>query len=200
LAVAIIAIVAVDMDASTTEEYVCDEWPKMPGGSDFDGTKLLDWVNRDQSPFREDWDVKLLFQEVEDHTEAKIIEVVLVSKGSNNYGFHFKLSDGADIIARVARGDVNMPGFDGFDPRVQASEVRFEAATYQLLLSERGVMATRLLYYRPPVQYSGTKLNRPIDIAGRRLFLFEKAEGRSTVWKTLDPDGKVSNSYVLACN
>lgn len=36
-------------------------------------------------------------------------------------------------MARLARGDVNMPSYDGFPIHVQIPEVKFEAAVYELL-------------------------------------------------------------------
>jgi len=41
------------------------------------------------------------------------------------------------------------------------------------------------------VQHDGPKLDLPQDIAGRRLFLFERAEGENNVWYDLTPGGKV---------
>lgn len=98
-------------------------------------------------------------------------------------------------MARLARGDVNMPNFDGFPIHVQVLEVKFEAAVYELLRSEPNILASRLLYYRIPVQHVSLRLDPPQDIAGRRLFLFEKAEGENNVWRDLSPEQKV-RAYV----
>jgi hypothetical protein len=106
-------------------------------------------------------------------------------------GFHLKLSNRPDIVARLARGDVNMPNFDGFPIDTQVPEVKFEVALYELLRSEPNILASHLLYHRIPVQHVGPRLDRPQDIAGRRLFLFERAEGENNVWYDLSPGGKV---------
>ena len=106
-------------------------------------------------------------------------------------GFYFKLSDQRSIVARLARGDVNMPDFDGFPLDVQVPEVKFEAAAYELLRSQPNILASRLFYHRIPVQHAGPRLVAPQDIAGRRLFLFERAEGENNVWTDLSPAGKV---------
>ena len=100
-------------------------------------------------------------------------------------------------MARLARGDVNMPNFDGFPNHVQVSQVNFEAATYKLLLTEPSIFASRLLYHRIPVQRDGSKLDLPQDIVGRRLFLFEKAMGENNVWFCLSPEKKVRTYYYL---
>lgn len=43
-------------------------------------------------------------------------------------GFHITTSNGPDMVARLTRGDVSMPDFDGFPVDEQAEEVAFEAA------------------------------------------------------------------------
>ena len=55
------------------------------------------------------------------------------------------------MVARLARGDVNMPDFDGFSIEKQAPEARFEVAVHELLRSEPKVRASRLLHYRVPL-------------------------------------------------
>jgi hypothetical protein len=106
-------------------------------------------------------------------------------------GIHIKLSEGKDIVARLARGDVNMPGFDGFPIDVQVPEVKFEAQVYKPLLPETDILVSHLLYYRIPKLHEGPKLERPEDIAGHRLFVFERSEGENNVWHTLKLDQQV---------
>lgn len=84
-----------------------------------------------------------------------------------------------------------MPDFEGWPFHAQVIEVKFEAAAYVLLRSEPSILASRLLYHRIPVQYVGPRRDLPQDIAGRRLFLFERAEGENQVWWTLGPEEKV---------
>lgn len=96
------------------------------------------------------------------------------------------------MVARVARGDVNMPDFDGTPIEKQAPEAQFEVAVYELLLSEPEIRASRLLYYRVPVQKPGAKGGNPLDLSGRRLMVFEKAEGVHNLWKDLSADCKVN--------
>jgi len=78
-----------------------------------------------------------------------------------------------------------MPGFDGFPIEVQAPGARFEVATYQLLQFTPAIRASRLLYHRIPIQYSGSRVTIPKDIVGRRTFVFEKADGVNNVWEEL---------------
>lgn len=106
-------------------------------------------------------------------------------------GIHLALSNGRDVVARLARGDVNMPDYEGFPIQVQVPEVKFEAEVYELLQSEPGILASRLLYHRVPVQHEDPKLGRPKDIAGRRLLVFQRAKGENNVWRTLSPAQKV---------
>ncbi|KAH9952260.1 3-hydroxybutyryl-CoA dehydratase [Lactifluus volemus] len=167
-----------------------DDWPKMQDGIDFDGKQLLTLVRSGNSPFHGVWDVNLLIREVEENLCTEVFDIPVIYKGSNNYGFHLKLSNRPDIVARLARGDVNMPNYDGFPIDTQVSEVKFEVALYELLRSEPNILASHLLYHRIPVQRIGPRLDHPQDIAGRRLFLFERAEGENNVWYDLSPGGK----------
>ena len=193
-------------------EYYQDEWPKIQDGTDFDGKNLLTLVRNGNSPFVGAWDVNLLIQEIEENLATQVIDIPLVSNGSNFYvsrrnfrnyfessklmlacvqGIHIKLSNLPDVVARLSRGDVNMPNYDAFPSDVLVSEVRFEAAVYELLQSDASILASRLLYYRVPVQHVPPRLNVPQDIAGRRLFLFEKSEGENNIWYELNPEGEV---------
>jgi hypothetical protein len=95
------------------------------------------------------------------------------------------------MVARIARGDVNMPGFDGFAIERQIAEVLFEAATYELLRNQSEIRASCLLYHRAPVQHVGPRLGVPSDLSGRRLFVFQRAEGVNNVWEELSADEKV---------
>lgn len=106
-------------------------------------------------------------------------------------GLHLKLSNRPDIVARMARDDVNMPDFDGCPVQSQVPEVKFEVAVYELLRSEPNILASHLLYHRIPVQHVGPKLDLPQDIAGRHLFLFERADGENNVWQDLSPEQRV---------
>lgn len=109
-------------------------------------------------------------------------------------GFHLQLSDRTNIVALLALGDVNMPNYDGWPFDKQGPEVKFQVALYELLRSEPTILASRLLYHRMPVQHPGPRLDPPQDIAGRRLFLFERAEGENNIWSDLSPEQKVRAS------
>lgn len=65
--------------------YIEDDWPEMPDGSEFDGKQLLTLVRSGNSPFHKDWDINLLIQEVEENLGTEVIDIPVVSKGSNNY-------------------------------------------------------------------------------------------------------------------
>ena len=74
-----------------------------------------------------------------------------------------------------------MPGYDGFAVKEQVNDVQFEAAVYSLLEGNLDIRASRLLYFRVPVEHPDTKTAPPVDLSGRRLFVFEKAEGTTNV-------------------
>lgn len=92
-----------------------------------------------------------------------------------------------------------MPDFDGFPIEKQVPEALFEAAVYKLLHSEPEIRASHLLYYRVPIQDSGPRLNIPRNLNGRRLFVFERAEGYNNVWDDLNADGKVREFSSTTC-
>ncbi|CAD6447780.1 9dad758c-46d2-4744-a013-f5a868cf44a7 [Sclerotinia trifoliorum] len=176
-----------------------DEWPSGLDGNQYDGQKLMDLVRNNKSPFHEVWDVKLLIREIEENLNTQVTDIPIVDKGSNNYGFYIKASNRPDMVARLARGDVNMPDFDGFPIEKQAPEALFEAATYELLRSESDIRTSRLLYYRVPVRHPGPRLTIPLDLTGRRLFVFERAEGTNNMWEDLSAENKLVLLDQLAC-
>jgi len=67
------------------DEYLGDDWPKMPDGSRFDGKQLLTLVRSGNNPFHEFWDVNVLIQEVEEKLGTRVIDIPKISRGSNNY-------------------------------------------------------------------------------------------------------------------
>ena len=95
------------------------------------------------------------------------------------------------MIARLARGDVNMPDYDGFTIKQQVPEVTFEAAAYSLLHPVPSIRVSRLLYHRVPIEYPPPHVEVPRDIAGRRLLVFERADGITLDWQIPTADQKV---------
>jgi hypothetical protein len=65
--------------------YIEEDWPKSADGSDFDGKQLLALVSSGNSPFHGAWNVNLLIQEIEENLNTQVIDIPVVSKGSNNY-------------------------------------------------------------------------------------------------------------------
>ena len=102
-----------------------------------------------------------------------------------------KLLNGANVLARLARSDINTPDFTGCPLDKQIREVRFEAAVYKILRSEPRTKVSRLLYYSVPELQEGVSLEPPRDIDGRRLMVFERAEGENNVWDDLSPAQQV---------
>ncbi|KAL2020119.1 hypothetical protein VTK56DRAFT_8724 [Thermocarpiscus australiensis] len=93
--------------------YLLDDWPKTPDGADYDGKELFSLTRSGKRPFAPAWVIQLMIQEIEDNLGTKVVDI------PNNYGFHSKLSNRPDMVARLARGDVNMPDFDGLPIHVQ---------------------------------------------------------------------------------
>lgn len=86
------------------------------------------------------------------------------------------------MVARLARDDINSPGFDGWLFHVRVLEANFELAAYELLRSEPNLLSSRLLYHHTPVQQVVSRLDLCQDIAGYRLCLFERAERANNGW------------------
>lgn len=70
---------------SFQDKFFKHDWPKMPDGSDFDGKQLLNLVHNGNSPFHKVWDVNLLIRETEENLGDRVIDIPVISKGSNNY-------------------------------------------------------------------------------------------------------------------
>lgn len=85
-----------------------------------------------------------------------------------------------------------MPKYDGFPVDELVEELYFEAAVYTLLMHIPESLTSRLIYYRPPEKLGEMGDGRPESILGRRLMLFEMANGRNNVWYDLDRNQKVS--------
>ncbi|KAG5715739.1 hypothetical protein E4T56_gene180 [Termitomyces sp. T112] len=107
---------------------------------------------------------------MEDNLGATVVDIPVVSQGANYYGFQMKLSNSMNIMARLARDDVNIPDFCGFLHK-QVMEVKFEAAAYKLLSSEPHILASRLLYHRVSMQHADPRQKVPQDILDRRLMI-----------------------------
>ncbi|PNY29795.1 Uncharacterized protein TCAP_00295, partial [Tolypocladium capitatum] len=190
-------LVRVGMDSCVEDEQrILDEWPKMPDGTDWDGSSLLVLFDHGESPFQGAWDVQSLICEIEQSLNSRVVDIPTVSSGANHYGLHVKLANRPDIVARLSRGDVNTPGFRGSTlEKKQLWHGHFELATYDALQPLAGAFSRRPLYHRDPVQPGGGYvLTQPQGITGRRLFLFEKAEGERydyVRWRALSSEQKV---------
>lgn len=106
-------------------------------------------------------------------------------------GFSLILKDGRNIIARVSRGDMNKPGFDSNAMEKQIQQDHFELAAYDALVPLGNPFHCRPLYHRDPKISDGSVLT---PNQGRRLFLFEKAEGDTydyPRWRALSSQQKV---------
>jgi hypothetical protein len=57
----------------------------MPDSNDFDGKQLLTLVRSGNSPFYRLWDINLLIREIKENLDAHVIDIPVISKGSNNY-------------------------------------------------------------------------------------------------------------------
>ncbi|KAF4636181.1 hypothetical protein G7Y89_g1903 [Cudoniella acicularis] len=109
---------------------------------------LLDFYAVLSSNGYDDKFIPIVFTYNEEEPKFRVINISIVFKGSNNYGFYLKLSNRLDIVARLARGDINMPNYNGFLIYIQVLKAKFEVAVYELLRLELNILASYLLYYR----------------------------------------------------
>ncbi|KAG6810278.1 hypothetical protein H0H92_012607 [Tricholoma furcatifolium] len=161
--------------------YAQDDWPTLSDGTDWDGKELPTLIRDGISPFKRIFDVQTLIEEIEKALDAEVVDIPLVTYGAHHYGFHVKLSTSQDIIVRLARDDVNVPTFCGDDVFVQSFHVNFEATIFELFRSHPRIPTSPLLYYRAPSR--DFTYGRPRHIDGRRIFLFEIAQGRKLDWR-----------------
>lgn len=77
------------------------------------------------------------------------------------------------------------------------SQVEFEAAVYDLLRNELDLKTSTLLYHRAQAQRPEPGFELPIDIVGRALFLFKRAEGEKNLYADLSTSQRVCNSLFL---
>jgi hypothetical protein len=172
---------------------VQDECPTNPDGSAYDGQRLLELARKNENPFQAAWDGSQLIWEVEEKLEKDVIDIQFVSKARITMVYTCR-SDHADIVVRLARGDANIPDYDGFPLEVQVPEVMFEAAVYDLLKGNEEIRVSRLPYHRVPLRYPPPLSAPPKDLAGRRFMVFERAEGMNNVWYELNEQQHVCSS------
>ena len=70
---------------SSDSGYHCDDWPKLPNGTDYDRKQLFDLVLNGKSPFSDVWDVHQLIQEIEEHLGTEVMDIPFVYDGANCY-------------------------------------------------------------------------------------------------------------------
>ncbi|KAF8170677.1 hypothetical protein K438DRAFT_1853678 [Mycena galopus ATCC 62051] len=187
---------------STDSSSAWDDWP-----ADFDGTGLFQSINSVDEPPIFRFDVHKVLDEVEDQVGGVVVDIPKVGKGSNYFGMHLRLANGADILggadilARLARCDVNWLRRNAEEMselvQQQVSEVEFEAEVYRLLRPDRRILTPSLLYCRAPAYNPGAmhEIHRlpPRNILGRALFVFEKMQGVNNIW----PDDTTKRFSIL---
>ncbi|KAF7313235.1 hypothetical protein MKEN_01010200 [Mycena kentingensis (nom. inval.)] len=188
-----------DIDCAADEDTCLwwDDWPP-----DFDGTGLFQRLEEMEAAETGDgdardapalpifrFDVREVLNEVEAVVGNRVVDIPNVGKGANYFGMHLRLADDRNILARLARVDVNRLEYDDsgrMDELIaqQIADVQFEGAVYDLLRNHPDVVAAKLLHARPP-EYKPELIRSSRDVRGRALFVFERMEGSNTVWPDL---------------
>lgn len=102
-------------------------------------------------------------------------------------------STNRQLVARVSRGDVNREGLGAKEMNRELMHDHFELAAYQALRNIGPIFNSGPLYHRDPIQHVVGTVLTPNQ--GRRLFLFEKADGEMYHygrWRALKEKQKVS--------
>ncbi|KAJ7639871.1 hypothetical protein DFH06DRAFT_1335274 [Mycena polygramma] len=160
-----------------------------------EGLKLLEIPAGQPRPFL--FDIQDLLRETKENIQVEVIDIKYVGAGANRFGLSFSLQDGRDILVRISRFDINWTPLHAptrhdaasrFEETITNAE--FEAAVYNLLRSESEIKISRLLFHRAPARMTN---EIPDHLAGRDLFVFEKAEGQNNAW----PDDEAQSLIVL---
>ena len=69
--------------SSEPDRYFCDKWPTLPDGQPYDGRELLALVWNGKNPF-ENAGMSLVIKEIEDALGSTVVDIPIVTKGSNN--------------------------------------------------------------------------------------------------------------------
>ena len=65
--------------------YYCDDWPRKAGDNEYGDDELNALLRNGDNPFKEQWDVQQLTNEVKQHVNTKVGSIQVIAKGSNNY-------------------------------------------------------------------------------------------------------------------
>lgn len=109
-------------------------------------------------------------------------------------GFHVKLANRQEILARLSNADVNMPGYDGFSLDWLHKQFDFETAVLSLVDKCPDIPTSPLLFCRRPVQCDGERSELLKDISGRQLIIFETTKDSHVDWCGLEEGQKVNCS------
>ena len=101
------------------------------------------------------------------------------------------LDDNREIVARLAKVDVNMPNYGGFPLEKLVAKVEFEVAVSPFLREEPMIKASVLIYHRSPVLLPNPSQLKPKNILRRKLQLYIRATGENNIWCELKHDNKV---------
>ncbi|KAJ6494847.1 hypothetical protein C8R47DRAFT_974143 [Mycena vitilis] len=160
-----------------------------------EGLKLLQLSAGQPRPFV--FELQDLSSEIKENMQAEVIDIQYVGAGANRFGLSFSLRDGRDVLVRISRFDINWTPLYAPTRHDAASrfeetitDVEFEAAVYNLLRSESEIKISRLIFYRAPARVTN---KIPDHLAGRDLFVFQKAEGQNNAW----PDDEAKSLKVL---
>ena len=65
--------------------YYVDDWPRKGDGNEYGDDELIALLRSGGNPFKEQWDLQQLTNEVEQHVNTRVVGIQDFAKGSNNY-------------------------------------------------------------------------------------------------------------------
>jgi len=65
--------------------YYRDDWPRKADGNEYGDDELVTLLRSGSNPFKEQWDVQQMTNEVEQHVNTRVVGIQHVTKGANAY-------------------------------------------------------------------------------------------------------------------
>ncbi|KAJ3043252.1 hypothetical protein HDV00_005572 [Rhizophlyctis rosea] len=154
--------------------YYGESWDKWP--ENFDGKGVYEAVMAGrETGFR--INIRQMFNIVEKELSCKVVDVPMVFKGSNNFGFQLLLTTKRTLLLRIARNNFLHPNYVGAPIETVIREVQFEAAVHELLKSDPDIPVSPLLFYRLPVTKTADLVVDAENIDdGRQMMVFDMAK------------------------
>ncbi|UNI13915.1 hypothetical protein JDV02_000610 [Purpureocillium takamizusanense] len=182
------------MESGEAASNILDPWPTSADGNEWDGKGLLDLVQRGESPFRKSLDIRALIVEIEQSLKSSVLDIPMAYFGAHHFGFHVVLKARSDVIVRVSREDTCNRAYRGsITQQLQLLNSQFELDVYRALVPLGSPFNCGPVYHRDPVLAAARSTSSVRGVSGRRIVVFERAEGEKydyVRWRALSAEQK----------